>query len=631
MEPDTKPKMPVAPAPAARKPRRPSPTTPYLLSVASALALSLAFPPAEVSFLAYLALVPLLVMAVRTRSRRHVFLAAYVGGLFFFAANLYWFWPFSVPGCIALILYLGLYWAVFAWGVRRITETTRLPLALAAPVVWVALEYFRGWFLTGLPWLYVAHTQYENLAIIQIADALGAYGVSFLVVATSGLAVDLLARPLFVRERKAADPASGRPRRRLSRVVVASVLGLACAWAATVGYGLWRIGQDARYSGAEHPPSVAVAAIQTNVPQEIKLLARFEDAEKEEEQMLGDQVRLTSEALAAVKAWPLAPDLVVWPETMVPGFQNPEFLEADLRREVEVPGLARMMEADQARFQGYWQTVRGVAREAGAPVLCGANWADVKGVRFLPEGKVTPRMEKANAALLIGPTSGDYIAEHVYTKVHLVPFGEYVPFRRSFPWLYRLLGRMTPYEFEYSLTPGARDQAPFVLRTASGEVRFQAAICYEDAFAYRIRDMVRPREAGRNKAVDFVVNISNDGWFAKDINVLGIRLPTNEYVQHLNLCVFRAVEERVPIVRSVNTGVSAMIASDGRIYAQVADSLGRRRGVEGWCAGRLDLDRRLAPYTRVGDLFAEACTGGAAALAAVVLVAGLRKRKEHKP
>ena len=117
---------------------------------------------------------------MRAGTGRRAFLAAWLGGTVFFGINMYWVCPISVIGGIALYLYLGLYWAVFAWGVRRTSAATRVPLALLAPVVWVALEFVRGWFLTGLPWLYVGHTQYANLALIQTADLFGAYAQSFL-------------------------------------------------------------------------------------------------------------------------------------------------------------------------------------------------------------------------------------------------------------------------------------------------------------------------------------------------------------------------------------------------------------------------------------------------------------------
>ncbi len=599
-----------SPVPGAPRLRR---LTPYLPAVLAALLLSLAFPPVEGSWVAYVALVPLLVMAVRTARPRRVFRAAWVGGYVFFHINLLWVTAFFAEDWVGRWLYpqplfafLGLFWAVFGWGLARITRATRLPVALVAPVLWVALEWVRGWLLTGLPWLYVAHTQYENLTLIQIADALGAPALSFLALATSGLGVDLLTRPLTVRSRGMAGG------RHVSRAILAEGALVALAWAGTVGYGLWRL------SPVEPGPEVNVIAVQTSVPQDVKREARFAQVLAFERRMIGDQVRLTREALRQAARQGIEPDLVVWPETMVPGTLNEDFLEADLEARLGDETMVRVFSKLQNRSRGYWEHAREAARMADAPVVFGAHAVDLEGAYEFEGGYMT-RGPRRNTAFLIRPETPPYEAAHVYAKHHLVPFGEAVPFRESWPWLYRLLSRFTPYPYDYSLTPGGRRQEPFVVETADGPMRFQAAICYEDAFAYRIRDMVQPTGRDRAKSVHLIVNISNDGWFAG----------TAEHAQHLNLCVFRAVENRVPIVRSVNTGISALIDADGRIHEVVADADGNRRAVEGYVVGTLALDDRLAPYTRWGDGFARGCAVGAILLAGVAAAMHFLMKREE--
>ncbi len=573
-----------------------------ILSLVSAALWSLAYPPLEVSWLAYLAPVPLLVMAVRSRDAVTVAVAAWAGGLAFFAMNLYWLTPFSGAGFVALSVYLGLTWAAVAWGVRTLTRATGVPLTLAAPVVWIALEWVRARLLTGLPWLMAGHTQYENLVLIQTADVLGAYGPGCLVLMTAGFVADLLTRPL-------VRPATEGRGARLHPVRLAMAGLVAAAWVGTVGYGVWRLGQDL---GTDR--TVTLASVQTAVPQEIKLAARHQEALKAERQMMRDLVRLTRLALAEADERGLEPDLVAWPETLVPGFLNAEFLTDDFEPVSGYAELVADLRFRQLRYRTYWDAVQSVAREGGVPVLFGANTAEVLGIQRLPDGRYTVRLERANEALLVTPDTPRYQAENRYAKVHLVPFGEYVPLRQSWPWLHGLLHRMTPYyPIEYSLRPGDPPQPVF--EVAEG-LRFQAAICFEDAFARRIRRIVSPD--GRAKAVDLVVNISNDGWFAG----------TTEHAQHLNLCVFRAVENRVPILRSVNTGTSALIDARGRILHAVADAEGRRRNVEGFLVGRVGLDDRVAPYTRVGDLFAEVCVLAALAGGLVAIVKHIRTRKE---
>jgi len=670
------------------------------LPVLSALLLTLAFPPAEVSWLAYVALVPMLIAAVRARSGRDAFFGALVGGIVFFAVNLYWVQPITTAGYLALLPYMALYWAVWA-AVMRSAARLHVPLALAAPAVWVTLEWVRGWMISGLPWLFVGHTQYENLTLIQTADALGAYGVSALCLVTTGFLAAALVRPILVpqaadpshdraspsrdREGAAGEAAPSQPgpesaagaetRRagfpaghagratqdsrspRMGHAVLVNLVVLVVAWAGTVGYGVYRLGEDAR------TPGPVVASVQTCVPQEVKNLIKMQQVQTEEDyrrmlqeiadaehEMLDTQVRLTGQALAEARARDLKPDLVVWPETMVPGIVNEAFLTYDPDVLAAYPSLARRQEESRT----YWRRIQATAREAAAPILFGCHSNDL-------ERDAAGRMRfvaNRNAALMVGPDTPLYTSDGAYAKAHLVPFGEYVPFKQSWPWLYNLLRSFTPYEYDYSLTPGGHDQPPFVIGYDGHDARFQVAICYEDAMAYRIREMVEPvrnaecgmrnerrngngqpatgstdgaapfsrdaqRSAGSSagadqptrKAVDFLVNISNDGWFNGSW----------ELDQHLNLCVFRAVENRVPIVRSVNTGISAIIQSTGHI-TQVVEKDGRRRSITGTIVGRVDLDRRLAPYTTVGDAFAYGC----ALATAVMLVAAVAGRVHRR-
>jgi len=684
--------------------------------VASALLLTLAFPPAEISWLAYVALVPLLVTAIRARTVGDVFASALVAGIVFFAVNLYWIQPITTAGYLAVLPYLALYWAAWAVAMRWLGRRLRVPLALAAPVVWVALEWIRGWALSGLPWLFVGHTQYENLALIQTADALGAYGPSALCLATTGLAAGLLVRPILraggelrhggspeppregagaavredtsrERERAVDRPAPSRSRLvgapapsrpRLSGTLLANLLVVILAWAGTVGYGWLRLAEAPEAGGGP-----VVASVQTNVPQEIKLKARLQQIQQLEREMMEVQLGLTDRALSRAADRGRTVDLVCWPETMVPGILNREFLEADLARLIKDEALRKVFRHLRERSRGYWRQIHAKARQADVPILSGAHAVELEGVYRLPGGGYFTRGPRMNTAFLIKPGSEPYRADHRYAKAHLVPFGEYVPFKKSWPWLHEVLQAFTPYEYDHSLTPGAHDQPPFVVRygekgaggeAAAGEgaagqgggreARFQVAICYEDAMAYRIREMVRaasrerkragrstarsrsrlvasrprggspdpPRaddsaagaetrreESRRRKAVDFIVNISNDGWFSGSW----------ELDQHLNLCVFRAVENRVPVVRSVNTGISAIIQSTGRITRVVARD-GERRGIRGCIVGEVVLDDRLAPYTVHGDAFAYGCLLATAGLAAAVVVARLHDRRRKQ-
>jgi apolipoprotein N-acyltransferase len=205
-----------------------------------------------------------------------------------------------------------------------------------------------------------------------------------------------------------------------------------------------------------------------------------------------------------------------------------------------------------------------------------------------------------------------------FDKIHLVPFGEYMPFRESFPLLFRFLNLFNPYEgMDYTLEPG-RELTVFPLARTAGPAthpsagpagaRFVTAICFEDVDSRLMARMFAGEQGG--KRADFIVNLTNDGWFA-----------FNQMPQHLQLAVFRSIENRVPTARSVNTGVSGFIDSVGRVYDTIPVHTAGAR------AARLVLDRRVAPYTHLGDVFGALCLGASAVLTGVGVWTALKKRR----
>jgi apolipoprotein N-acyltransferase len=152
-------------------------------------------------------------------------------------------------------------------------------------------------------------------------------------------------------------------------------------------------------------------------------------------------------------------------------------------------------------------------------------------------------------------------------------------------------------DYEYSLFPGEEFRS-FSMQPPSApskEFRFGIPICYEDVMPYVCREFARGE--GR-KRVDFLLNISNDGWFGR-----GVQQP-----QHLAICVFRAVENRVGIARAVNTGISGFIKPTGRLHDLVAgDPSHRWPGIAGYSVARLTVDSRYSYYSRYGDWFAWFC------------------------
>jgi apolipoprotein N-acyltransferase len=189
------------------------------------------------------------------------------------------------------------------------------------------------------------------------------------------------------------------------------------------------------------------------------------------------------------------------------------------------------------------------------------------------------RLSKYNAALLFEPLVR---AVQAYNKIHLVPFGEFVPFLDSMPWL----TVFTPYRNGYvpTLTFG---KDPLIL--ALGAYRLAIGICFEDTVPHVIRRFFH--EAGNGRQPDMLINISNDGWFHG----------SSELDMHLAVSVFRTIEHRVPLARAVNTGISALIDGNG----EIRDTLPRL--TENVLNVNVPLDDRTSLYTNWGDWLGTSC------------------------
>lgn len=152
--------------------------------------------------LVWIAIVPF-GLSIRLEAKRlYLYLGAWLGGLTFFLPGVYWL-SFCDPqawlGWLLLATYLSLYFPAFLFLARVLNRRWTVPLIIAAPAAWVALEYIRMYALSGFGWLFLAHSIYRWTWTIQIADFAGVYGVSFLIVLVNAYFVELLTQPLFVR------------------------------------------------------------------------------------------------------------------------------------------------------------------------------------------------------------------------------------------------------------------------------------------------------------------------------------------------------------------------------------------------------------------------------------------------
>jgi apolipoprotein N-acyltransferase len=545
-------------------------TYPLVSSLASGLALWCAFPPADWGWLAWVALIPLFRMIVRPGSRRALYGGAWAGGLAFWLLAIQWV-RLSDPGAwlgwLTMGVTLSLSWPAFLAMGRLAVLRLRLPLMVAAPVLWVALEYVRAYFLTGFPWYYLAHSQHGALSLIQIADFSGALGISFVIALVNATCVDLL------EHFRHADAAA---RRRLTRAVLLRVGLVAVLLATTAGYGVYRL------ATARFRPGPRLALVQSNLIQRYKMRT-------EAGKLLEIYQGLVERAAQAVPR----PELIVWPETSYPyGFV---MMNSGLGPEgfARVAGpLAAHGTYDEWRrkMEAIEQHLHGWTNRLQVPMLVGCLTYDLRG----------PRLAKYNSAILLEP--GKQTVES-YHKLHLVPFGEYVPLVESLPWLTAL----TPYHGPDAVVPSLSfGSAPVWFDL--GAYRLAAAICFEDTVPHVARRFFSHPRGGRQP--DVLLNLSNDGWFHG----------SSEHEMHLAVSVFRAIENRVPLARSVNTGVSAFIDGNGRVL----DSLPTLE--EGILAGTVPLDDRVSLYSTWGDWVGIICLS--ATLALIPLSIGLTWRKE---
>jgi apolipoprotein N-acyltransferase len=549
------------------------------------------------SFLAWGALAPFaLACSPQMRPRTLALMTLGVGYLYWLG-NVYWIVPITIIGWLGMGLYLAMFWLLPALAVR-FCRAKGFPLFIALPILVVGWERLQGFPMGGFFWRFLGHSQYQNLAMIQVADILGAAGVSFVVAMVNGLLVDLI---LFIHARQTRPPADAHicplySSRRLSgKLLGSAVVATVLVVAGTAFYGRWRLHQTEQYV-VQGP---TVASLQSNVPISVK-------RSHEKSVDIFDELMEKSKVAAADGA-----ELIVWPETMVQGNLQPEL-------------WSQLSDWDWEEDKAFHRALGQHAKDT-AYVLVGAYGAEI--VRDF-RGK--PYLGKYNSAYLYR-TDGTRDPVR-YDKIHLVLFGEYIPFRWQIPWLFEQLKRFLPkgYNPDYSLEHGTRYTIFDMAKRIGGQrtedagqpsnpeserrspYHFGVIICYEDTIPYVARNFALDPQ-GR-KQVDWLVNISNDGWFVRFEKDPPRVIPSTELPQHAAICAFRAVENRLAIVRSVNTGISCLIDSTGRIrdgYLAASDGFPRRSveriAMAGWFLDRLPIDKRVTFYSRHGEWFADSC------------------------
>lgn len=490
-----------------------------LLVVLSAILLIFSFPGFNIWIFAWIAIVPLF-FAIENQKPLKAFLISYLTGFLFFLGTVYWLIHVTLPGMVIVAAYLALYFGFFGLIICGAVHRPRYAALFYIPAAWVALEWIRSHALTGFGWQLLGYSQSFNLPVIQIADISGVYGVSFLIVMFNAAIF------MFIKNFK---------KKKDFYIPLAMSAILMCA---VLGYGYYRLNNT--FTGEK----LKVAIVQGNIPQDEKWDRRFVDS------IMSKYEALTKEAVKEKV------DLVIWPETSVPGFVENE--------------------------KNLFDRVKNLVIEINTPLLLGA-----------PRYEETKKCDLYfNSAYLFLKDGG---IQDRYDKIHLVPFGEYLPFKDALNFLHRFsrrpIGDFTAGKeftiFRFFARRSAKDKnRGFNLLKRIG---FSTLICFEDIFPDLTREFVK-------KNSGFLVNITNDGWFGR----------TAAAYQHAQNSIFRAVENRINVIRAANIGLSCFIDQKGRITGKVS-SANKDLFVEGFKVHEIILSRTRTVYNIYGDILAYLC------------------------
>jgi apolipoprotein N-acyltransferase len=541
------------------------------IALAGSLLMWAALPPLSLGWLGWIAPIPWLLLVREDQlPGRRAYRALWLAGFVFWLMAIHWLrlpHPATSLGWIALSAYLACYLPVFVALSRAAVHRLRIPLWLAAPVVWTGLELARAHLLTGFLMASLAHTQVSWIPLLQLSDLVGEYGVDFLVMLVAACVLDSGLR--------IADCGLKKP-----ILIVPPVFAATVSLAGVLTYGQLRLQNTLLETSAttgnpqseiRNPKSIRIALIQGNSQPEWKA-----DPSRER-QIMDEYVSLSEKAVAMAdrhgNGRPL--DLVVWPETM---FRS-GLVSFDANYQLP-PGMHRTI--DEIADTGP-RDLASLAGRLNTAVLVGVeryHFPQVAGAQ------IDQPPLCYNSAVLV---RRDGAIVGTYDKVHRVMFGEYIPFAHRLPFLYRL----TP------LTGGIEAGSnPVGLKL--DEIVFAPNICYETAIPHVIRRQVALL-ATRNESPDVLVNLTNDAWY----------WGSSELDMHLACGVFRAIEARRPLVIAANGGISAWIDHFGRIRAQSP------RQQPDVIIADVEPGNMASPYIRYGDWFAGTCLACCIALAIV--------------
>ena len=512
-----------------------------LLTFVSAVLQALIFPNPAISWLSWIALVPLLIALMDCKRPLHGFILAFECGVIWYLFTCMWiFHVMHVYGGLSSVLslfvlflfaiYMGLYPAFFGWLFVRLALHEKFGISKAlvvAPFIWITVELART-HVVSFPWNLLGYAQIENVGLTRLATVTGVYGVSFVIIAVNVLfAFASLKGPI-------------RDRVFLAAMSVALVL---------------------QSLSVIHPPLAAahqqVTLLQPNLP-----MNDSQWTQDEFDKNVTEFARKSSTGAQSSNE----PKIILWPESPAPFYEN------DPKLRVPVMTLAG---------------------KQNAFVVMGVYGLESRQVPGQP-------YDVYNSALIIAP-NGERLGR--YDKIHLVPFGEYVPFKSMFFFLDSITHDVGGFSrgterkvFKLNTAPLAAPMPDMpgmehnamppttASKQASTPKTLSIIICYEAVFPDEVRQFV-------NNGAQVLLNISNDGWYG----------PLGATRQHLNIVRMRAIENHRWLLRATNTGITATIDPYGRLISQT------KIDQAAVLHSQFEYLADTTFYTHHGDLFAYLC------------------------
>lgn len=528
-----------------------------VLVLSSSLLLVFSFPNFDLGFLAWVGLLPLFI-AIHGKSLRYSFLLSFACGIFFFAGIFYWI--LQIPGYKPLIHHtlLGVYLGPFFgfWGLALSFISRRwgvTPALFAAPFIWVSLEYIRSNFdFLSLPWALLAHSQYQYPVVIQIASITGAYGISFLIVLVNAAlaAIVLSLSDTFQLGRKSFSkiPPNLPLLKGGERVEPLPKEGVITPPFKKGDRGGLQISRGIKALLLVTLSLIILTLLYgqltlstpiTGNKVKISLVqGNIEQSKKWDPRFAREIMQIYTQLTQEVSKD--HPAMIIWPETATPGSVT------------QIPML--------------YSQVKNIAKNAGTYLLLGS----AQHQKFAPKGAKKPKY--FNSAYLINPDPAGAKNQR-YDKIRLFPFGEYLPYGEIIPWSLFKVSSLDSY------TPGKE----FTI-LKHPDFRFGVTICWESVFPDLVRQSVK-------RGAQCMINITNEARFGE----------TAAPHQAASITVFRAVENRIFVVRCANTGVSCIIDPYGRIVDRIKDEKGQDIFIQGTLTGWIiPLDSKTL-YTRYGD------------------------------